>query len=540
MDRRNEEIEGKYVPSNMSAPSTCANSYIPIDLREKEGKYGIVVNAETNYTGGSGYLYATVTENTTRPVYNNSTGRFMYISSTQMTKDYVKYLEAGKQYYLHLGYNNGTGIPTKVNINSIKMYKAGEVIYNFIENEGKYESNNIGQDNTVANSYIPIDLSSCAGKYNLTVNAEVSSQSSEYGYATITENETRPLYSNSTGRFIYISGTQEAKDYSVVLQGGKMYYLHLGYYKNASTSSGEDKFTVNSVKVTLNDSELYHTNTATNSEGKAITQIPFGKYAITEIKAPEGYELNEEPVIVEFRADENHEFTIENNEKAKVIVHHYKATEKEEGTYEYTEEKLLEDELLEGKIGHNYVTTPKLDLEKYELIKDAEENYIIPENAIGTFAEDLIEVSYYYEEKETPLIVHHYIEGTATPVLLKNGSSAEDINASGKQGSTYTTTAISNEELNNEYELVGIPENAEGTYGEEEIIVTYYYRKVERNVVIKKYAKDAKTLLSGAKFTINKKDIEVVEGEQKEIYTTDAEGKTKVTLEVGAYEIREI
>ena len=61
-----------------------------------------------------------------------------------------------------------------------------------------------------------------------------------------------------------------------------MYYLHLGYYKNSSTSSGEDKFTVNSIKITPNDSELYHTEVTTNSEGQAITQKPYGKYQITE------------------------------------------------------------------------------------------------------------------------------------------------------------------------------------------------------------------------------------------------------------------
>ena len=38
--------------------------------------------------------------------------------------------------------------------------------------------------------------------------------------------------------------------------------------------------------------------------------------------------------------------------------------------------------------------------------------------------------------------------------MLKDGSSAEDENASGKQGTTYITTAISNEELADEYYLV--------------------------------------------------------------------------------------
>lgn len=98
-----------------------------------------------------------------------------------------------------------------------------------------------------------------------------------------------------------------------------MYYLHLGYYKNSSTSSGDDKFTVNSVEITLNDSELYHTEVTTNSEGQGVVQLPFGKYQITEIEAPEGYQLLETPIEIEFRADGNHEVTISNMEKQKYL-----------------------------------------------------------------------------------------------------------------------------------------------------------------------------------------------------------------------------
>ena len=127
-----------------------------------------------------------------------------------------------------------------------------------------------------------IDLTNLTGLYNLTVNAKISSESSDYGYATVTSSTSAPSYSSSTGRIFRISGEQEATDYTTVLQGGQKYYLHLGYYKNSSISSGEDKFTVNSVEVTLNDSELYHTEVTTNSQGQAITQLPFGKYQVTE------------------------------------------------------------------------------------------------------------------------------------------------------------------------------------------------------------------------------------------------------------------
>ena len=359
-----------------------------------------------------------------------------------------------------------------------------------------------GVGSTTANSYIPINLSGKTGEYVIVVNAKVSSQSSnDYGYATVNTSTTAPSYSSSTGRFIYISGTTDTvttpTDYTTVLQGGQKYYLHLGYYKNSSTSSGEDKFTVNSIKVTLNDSELYHTEVTTNNEGQAITQLPFGKYQITEVTAPEGYELNSEPIVVEFRADGNHEFTIENNKKAQVIVHHY--LKDNEGNYTTT--RVAEDELVEGKNGEKYTTSPKLDLSEYDLEKDVEGNYVIPENATGVFAPGVTEVIYYYEQKEIPLTVHHYIEGTTEKVPLKDGNVAEDVQDTGKEGENYQTSAIEDDKLSDDYELVETPSNSTGTYSGEEVVVTYYYKIAQRPVTITKIGEDGEPL-SGVKFTI--------------------------------------
>ncbi len=534
-----QNSDGTYTPTNSKTyqnanggtegiHSTTANSYIPIDLTGLTGTYAIVVNAscssETNYD----YGYATVTETSTAPVYDSATGRFIYVSGISNAINYNSaILEGGKTYYLHLGYRkDGSGDKNndQVVINSIKLYEATTktVTYNFTNNNGKYESTNAGEDSTVANSYIPIDLTNYTGKYNLTVNAEVSSQSSDYGYATVTENTTRPSYSSSIGQFIYISGTKEAKDYSTVLQGGKMYYLHLGYYKNASLSSGDDKFIVNSVKVTLNDSELYHVTVETNSDGQAITQIPFGKYKITEIQAPEGYLINETPTIVEFRSTDGavHEFTIEDEAKAKLVVRHY---------IKGTTTKLVDDEDYEDKIGEKYVTNPKLDLTKYELEKDSNGNYILPANAVGTYKDGVIEVTYYYVQKQIPLTVHHYIEGTTTKVPLKSGGTADDVTGSGSEGEKYTTSAVGDSLLSDEYELVETPSNANGIYSGNEVIVTYYYKKVSRDVNLVKYKEDGTTPLEGAKFRINGKD-----------YVTDANGRINVKLEAGSYDITEI
>ena len=412
--------------------------------------------------------------------------------------------------------------------------------YYFVEKDGKYiptneakykNANNITDStgNTVARSYIPIDLTENTGKYTLTVNAEIVVGSRNYGYATITEGTTSPNYDNTDGRFIYITENMGAKDYSIVLQGGKMYYLHLGYFKYNSSSGENDSFDINSVNITLNNSDLYNAELETNAEGKAITQIPFGKYKLTEKEAPKGYALDSQPREIEFRNTEGaiHEFTIENQKLGQVTVHHY---------IKGSTTKVAEDDNLEGKIDESYKTLPHLDLNRYELEKDTNGEYIIPSNNIGTFQSENPDVIYYYVPKLIPLTVHHYIEGTENKVPLKNGRTADDVISYGEENQNYITNAISNEQLADEYELVTVPENANGKYQYDEVTVTYYYKKVQRSMNLMKYAEDRTTPLGGATFRIkNNKDNRVL-GE----YTTNDNGKIDVDLEVGTYTLKEI
>lgn len=267
----------------------------------------------------------------------------------------------------------------------------------------------------------------------------------------------------------------------------------------------------------------------TNSMGQAILQIPFGKYTLTELVAPEGYELSEKSTIIEVREDGNNEFTIENNKLPKVIVHHY---------LKGTTTKVAEDDILQDKTGNLYTTKPKLDLQKYALEKAEDGNYIIPENMTGKFELGVQEVIYYYIEKQIPLFINHYIEGTEESVVLSNGERASRKLTYGNSGDTYRATAVPDSELSKEYELVEEPSNSSGIFEGERIEVTYYYKKVVRSLTINTYKEDGVTPLEGAKFTITTKD-NVNERELKE-YITDNTGKIKLNLEAGEYIVTEI
>ena len=280
---------------------------------------------------------------------------------------------------------------------------------------------------------------------------------------------------------IYISG-ENLKTGIKAVESGRIYYLHFVFTKNNSKSEGDDKFTINNIQLSLSEEDIYHTTLKTNNNGKIITQVPYGKYEITEIDAPEDYRKESNPTIINFLENSENEFTIENTKWAKVVAHYY--LKEDDGTLTTT--KVADDDEYRGEIGEEYKTAPHIDLEKLELQKDESGSYILPENAVGTFVDGILEVNYYYTSEKIPLIVHHYILGTKEKVLLADGEEAEDGISLGEAGISYSTNPILDENLNEKFELVDTPVNAEGIYEFNSVEVTYYYKvksfKVTTNV----------------------------------------------------------
>lgn len=184
-----------------------------------------------------------------------------------------------------------------------------------------YESTNAGVANSVSNSYFPIDLRNYYGvQFILSVNASVSSQGVNYdmGYATITTSKTVPTYDNTSGQFIKIGGTNvETATYNTTLEGGRIYYLHIGYRKNGSTNLGNDKFIINSIDI---NSEAFNTVVVTDSQGLASIRVPsYRWFSITEIEAPYGYNLDSEQKTVGVSGS-GAEVTIKNTAKTCQIT----------------------------------------------------------------------------------------------------------------------------------------------------------------------------------------------------------------------------
>ena len=391
--------------------------------------------------------------------------------------------------------------------------------YYFTEENGKYIPNNKGVQNTTANSYIPIDLTDRIGKYTLTVNAEVSS-GYNYAYATITKSTSAPTYNSSTGRFIYVSGTYSAKDYKTVLEGGYTYYLHLGYRKSSTTYVGNDTFTINSVNLSLNTDDFYTGELTTNANGQIIQKVPFGKYRITELEAPEGYQLDSTPKEVTI-SEGNCNITIENKKLSKVVVHHYLENTGKE--YNTEAVRLAEDEVLEGKPSQEYTTSPNMRIEHYSLLKDENGEYKIPENASGTYQENVQEVFYYYNQSPVQLTVHHYLEGTQDKL-------AEDENSYYKKGEHYKT--IAKQSLLESYELVNVVGDEEKDIMQNEE-VTYYYRIKKHNITTKVYVPEGQASKGGTISGEEEKPYEIVE------YKKSSTKDIIITPETG-YRIKQI
>ena len=558
---------------NKNLSNTTAHSYFEINLQDEKyqgKKYAVVLEAEAS-SESYDHGYATITTDIVQN-YSN-TGQFMNISSKIEAKEYTSsVLEGGNTYYLNLWYKKDRSSDYNddtVRIKNIDIYEVETVQYNFEERETileqgeaqsheqvskKYVSTNKGQASTEATSYIPINLNGKTGKYNITVNAEISSQSSgDYGYATITENNIdRVTYndndSTTTRRFIYISGTTTpAENYTIEVDGGKEYRLHLGYYKNGTTDSGNDEFIINNVQVTLSGSELYVNEAVTDAKGQIFLNLTKGKYNITEIEAPEGYEISNPVVMCD--TTEKNEVTVTNTKRPKLIVHHYvKGTDEEgqEPTKVAEDEEYFGSSQMKDEKYKEYETRPKMNLDRYELAKGENGEYEMPENYKGTYAPDNLDkdgnivVTYYYTIRKIPLIVHHYIEGTTTRVPLASGGEAQDMEIEGEEHETYPTNALTSEELDKRYELVVGQENIIATFEYPEVEVTYYYKLKEREVMINKYAEDGQTPLAGAKIAITSlPENEQIPSKVVEVVTNE-EGQAKINLELGNYDVTEV
>ena len=171
--------------------------------------------------------------------------------------------------------------------------------------------------------------------------------------------------------------------------------------------------------------------------------------------------------------------------------------------------EIHKSEVASGKIGSDY-TTEKLTIDGYTLDESK-----IPANATGKYSENDIVVTYVYK-KDTPAPV----EGKVTTKYVdETGKEIHDpVTETGIVGSDYTTEKLTIDGYT--LDESKIPANATGKYSENDIVVTYVYKKdtpapTVGKVIIKFVDEDGNELHKpveqtgevGKNYTVNKIDI---------------------------------
>ena len=184
---------------------------------------------------------------------------------------------------------------------------------------------------------------------------------------------------------------------------------------------------------------------------------------------------------------------------------------------------VAEDETKQDYIGKIYATKWHDDTtDRYELVSED------VENGSGEFIDGTIEVTYYYKPVPASVLVHHYIEGTTTPVPMASGGVASDDTINGFIEDEYTTSQKPG--ISNKYGLVEVPANATGEMTRDQIVVTYYYKLKDTTVLVHHYIEGTTTKLSDDVTIGGKVDDEyhtVVAGDIPSKYTLVAEPANK-------------
>ena len=159
-------------------------------------------------------------------------------------------------------------------------------------------------------------------------------------------------------------------------------------------------------------------------------------------------------------------------------------------------EEILDNELHEGNEGDPYEINSKT-FEGYDLVEDR-----LPENASGEMTKDPIEVIYYYKYRSS--VTAKYIDRYTGEELTE-----EEI-ITGHEGDSYKTEA----KIIDDYVLIEVPEDEEGTMEREPKEVVYYYKKIAGGVIVNH--RDVKT----EKQLVDERKIEGYEGDR---YETNSE-----------------
>ena len=352
--------------NNKGIRDSLAHSYIKLDLTNYENDQLLniesVISSRVESDYYTDYGYITITDNKTIPRYDDTSGRIVFISGNKNDSKLIE-LEKGKVYYIHFGYrkSNSTTVNTTDDVFTIKKITLssdyskdaiGDLIenvvttgeYGFVYSDGILKSNNQNKGNTTANSYIKVDMTNRLEDKKIYIDAEISSeQNRDIGYVTVTDNDTIPAYNNSNGRVAYISGEYSGV-YGVTLKAGKVNYIHFGYRKDSSTSTGTDTFTINNIFDYKQNSISSNISNVVPSLNEKVDTVEL----IKDITLTSPIEINEtKEMVLDLKGytltTSSNDYVIKNNGDLTIIDSKY-SNEQDKNQADYEAEQAKYDE----------------------------------------------------------------------------------------------------------------------------------------------------------------------------------------------------
>ncbi|MBP3635347.1 MAG: InlB B-repeat-containing protein [Bacilli bacterium] len=278
-----DEETGKLVMKAMSS-TNLQSSYIKIDLSNYKDNQRLTINIDKT---GFNNAYLTIKDTKSVPSYNDASGRFMYLeySKNAYQSDYSTHLQAGKIYYLHIGYygqstsNSDTFVINNITLTNytsesvnIKdtLKKEGDYGFIYDESTDSYISTNSGVSNSTSISYFKVDLLDKSENINIVMNAQISSESHDYGYIVLKKCD---INNNCSESQRYRNSGKSSNEVTIQLEAGKINYIYLKYQKDSGTDSNDDKFTISfvtDVKDLLINQNQFHETTNKTDKNKVV------------------------------------------------------------------------------------------------------------------------------------------------------------------------------------------------------------------------------------------------------------------------------
>ena len=496
-----EYTDGKLVPNNNNEETELANSYIPINLEGKTGKYAIVLKAESQ----SPTIVATVSENTeaiTGALGGNywSNNVFMWVNGGSVgngaDKDYTyvsKPLESGKTYYLKIA-SDSRKAEYNASINSVELVQLTDE-ETFKNNKGnKFEAVGLRTDK---NGQIRVVVPHI-GKYLI---KEVGVPE---GY---TDTKTSVIYKVRDVANNEVTIENKAKQ--------KVTVHH--YFKNSDGEYTTIKVAEDEV-VTCDVGAYYTTAPKIDLENLELEKNADGTYKVPS---------NASGQVEEF----GNEVTYYYEEKSiELTIHHY---------LEGTEEKLAQDEAIEYSptvtVKDNTVVDVSTD-QTYGVKANTNYKSLLLRNYASTAItqdEDVVEDEEITFNNNSELTYYYdMLEGTVTAKYVDKNTNeeiAEAVTTKDLVGKLYTVT----QKVIDGYTFVERDGDLTGTYENEDKVVTFYYKQ-NAKVTVNYIDKDTDAILGtqvgtgvvGDEFTATAKDFKyyvLVERPTNETVTMTAE-----------------